>query len=254
MEFCRKLNSPQLVADFQKFFGVEHVKKEYSSMNGSVGDNKSKINGTVNYGSKGSNYNLRSRCGSDKDRSIKRTGYTKLIEKLHDDDCLSTNDNISESFIEPGLETDMTEQSSSASDSGSGSSDEVSEPNDYVIKNKFYWYLFQFGASLGNEVFYIAFFPYWFWNVDGYIGRRVCMFWCIFMYIGQVVKDLIKWPRPTSPPVVRMEKRYALEYGMPSTHAMTGAGVPFAIMYFSKDRYDVSKSGVIIKVMKKNHI
>jgi len=114
--------------------------------------------------------------------------------------------------------------------------------DDYIIRNKFLYYLFQFGANLGNEIFYITFFPLWFWNIDGFVGRRLCIFWCIFMYIGQALKDIIKIPRPSSPPVVQIEKRYALEYGMPSTHAMVGTGIPFAMFFMTKERYNVSCS------------
>jgi len=113
---------------------------------------------------------------------------------------------------------------------------------DYKITNSFLYYLFHFGANLGNEIFYMTFFPFWFWNIDGCIGRQLCTFWCIFMYFGQATKDIVKLPRPASPPVIQLEKRYALEYGMPSTHAMVGAGIPFAIFFLTKERYIVSVS------------
>jgi len=111
---------------------------------------------------------------------------------------------------------------------------------DYEVTNRFLYYLFHFGANLGNEIFYMTFFPFWFWNIDGCVGRQLCTFWCIFMYIGQATKDIVKLPRPASPPVIQLEKRYALEYGMPSTHAMVGAGIPFAIFFLTKERYIVS--------------
>ena len=110
----------------------------------------------------------------------------------------------------------------------------------FQIHNTFLYYLFNVGANLGNEAFYILFFPTLFWNVDGWVARRMIVFWCLYMYIGQATKDLLKIPRPPSPPVVRIEKRYALEYGMPSTHAMTGLGMPFTILYLVYGRYEVS--------------
>ncbi|ELT88124.1 hypothetical protein CAPTEDRAFT_35049, partial [Capitella teleta] len=105
------------------------------------------------------------------------------------------------------------------------------------ITNQFLDILFHFGASLGNELFYITFYPFWLWNVDGFVGRRICVFWGIFMYLGQMAKDVVRWPRPPSPPVFKLEKRYALEYGFPSTHAMVGAGMPFGILYLTSQRY-----------------
>jgi len=65
------------------------------------------------------------------------------------------------------------------------------------------------------------------------------------MYIGQATKDIVKLPRPASPPVIQLEKQYALEYGMPSTHAMVGAGIPFAVFFLTKERYIVSVSCLI---------
>lgn len=111
----------------------------------------------------------------------------------------------------------------------------------YIVKYKTLDYIFHFGACLGNEVFYITFFPFWIWNVDSFVGRRVCLFWALFMYLGQATKDIIKWPRPKSPPVIRMEDKYALEYGMPSTHAMVGAGLPFGLLILTMQRYIVSQ-------------
>lgn len=126
--------------------------------------------------------------------------------------------------------------------SGDNSHSKSEHNDDYIIRNKFLYYLFHFGANLGNEIFYITFFPFWFWNIDGFVGRRLCIFWCIFMYVGQALKDIIKIPRPSSPPVVQIEKRYALEYGMPSTHAMVGTGIPFAMFFMTKERYNASNS------------
>jgi hypothetical protein len=110
----------------------------------------------------------------------------------------------------------------------------------YKINNKFLYYLFTFGASLGNEIFYLTFFPLCLWNIDSSVARKMCMLWQILMYLGQLTKDIVKWPRPSSPPVVRLEKRYELEYGMPSTHAMVGTTVPFALLLLSCDKYEVS--------------
>ena len=111
---------------------------------------------------------------------------------------------------------------------------------EFKIKNKFLYYLFNIGANLGNEAFYILFFPTLIWNIDGWVARRMLVFWCLYMYIGQATKDVLKIPRPPSPPVIRIERRYALEFGMPSTHAMTGLGMPFTILYLVYGRYDVS--------------
>ncbi|ELK17158.1 Sphingosine-1-phosphate phosphatase 2 [Pteropus alecto] len=59
----------------------------------------------------------------------------------------------------------------------------------------------------------------------------------LVMYIGQVAKDILKWPRPSSPPVVKLEKRVIAEYGMPSTHAMAATAISFTLLISTVDRY-----------------
>ena len=59
------------------------------------------------------------------------------------------------------------------------------------------------------------------------------------MYIGQVAKDILKWPRPLSPPVVKLEKRMIAEFGMPSTHAMAATAISFTLLISTMDRYQV---------------
>ena len=115
----------------------------------------------------------------------------------------------------------------------------LKQKRSYVIENKLLYYIFAFGASLGNEVFYIVFFSFGLWTFDAYIFRKVSIVWCVIMYVGQAAKDLICWPRPTSPPALRLEERYELEYGMPSTHAMVGVVIPFGMLYYTYGYYEV---------------
>ncbi|KAK3723607.1 hypothetical protein QZH41_019320 [Actinostola sp. cb2023] len=103
--------------------------------------------------------------------------------------------------------------------------------------NPFWHAVFMLGSTLGNEVFYITFFPFLFWNIDEYIARRLVFLWALLLYCGQCAKDIIQWPRPPCPPVIAVEKRYQWEYGMPSTHAMVGALIPFTLVFYSYDRY-----------------
>ena len=65
------------------------------------------------------------------------------------------------------------------------------------------------------------------------------MLWVFNMYAGQGLKDVLCWPRPQSPPVLRLETNYAAEYGMPSTHAIAGSIIPFGLVYFSYGRFEV---------------
>ncbi|NWJ11618.1 SGPP2 phosphatase, partial [Crypturellus undulatus] len=107
----------------------------------------------------------------------------------------------------------------------------------YVVKNYFYYYLFRFSAALGEEVFYITFLPFIYWNIDHSVSRRMIIIWSVVMYIGQVAKDLLKWPRPLSPPVVKLERRADAEYGMPSTHAMAATAISFSFLSATTNQY-----------------
>ncbi|KAF5286636.1 hypothetical protein FQA39_LY16210 [Lamprigera yunnana] len=111
-----------------------------------------------------------------------------------------------------------------------------SKGNEFEIQNKFWYNLFVFGTALGDETFYTCFIPFWFFNIDGAVGRRVILVWSLVMYVGQSIKDIIKWDRPGYP-VVKLQSKWALEYGMPSTHAMVGFTIPFAVLFYTMDRY-----------------
>lgn len=107
------------------------------------------------------------------------------------------------------------------------------------VNNKFWYCLFWFGTFLGDELFYATMIPFWFWNVDSAVARRVVLLWSVTMYVGQVLKDIFKIERPGYP-VQKLQKKWALEYGLPSTHAMVGLQIPFSVVYFSYQRYDIS--------------
>ncbi|NWI68016.1 SGPP1 phosphatase, partial [Todus mexicanus] len=116
---------------------------------------------------------------------------------------------------------------------GGGSSQEFS------TGSRFLYYLFSLGTELGNELFYILFFPFCIWNLDAWLGRRLIIIWVWVMYLGQCTKDVIRWPRPASPPVVKLEVFYNSEYSMPSTHAMSGTAIPLALLLLSYGRWQV---------------
>lgn len=111
---------------------------------------------------------------------------------------------------------------------------------EFLIHNKLLFYLFTFGTELGNEMFFIVFFPFLFWNVDALVSRRLIVVWAWNLFVGQSTKDMIRWSRPASPPVVKVEVFYNSEYSMPSTHAMTGTAIPFCLFMLTYGRWQVS--------------
>lgn len=118
---------------------------------------------------------------------------------------------------------------------------------EFVIENRFLYYLFTFGTELGNELFYITFFPFVMWNVDAFVARRLVLVWVWVMYLGQCTKDVLGWSRPTSPPVVKVEMLYNSEYSMPSTHAMSATAIPVSLFLLSFGRWQVRGSGRLLE-------
>lgn len=54
------------------------------------------------------------------------------------------------------------------------------------------------------------------------------------------MKDMLKLPRPYSPPVVKLETRVDAEYGLPSTHAMAATAISFTVLLSATSRIQVS--------------
>ncbi|XP_009583283.1 PREDICTED: sphingosine-1-phosphate phosphatase 1, partial [Fulmarus glacialis] len=48
---------------------------------------------------------------------------------------------------------------------------------EFSTRSRFLYYLFSLGTELGNELFYILFFPFCIWNLDAWLGRRLIIIW-----------------------------------------------------------------------------
>uniref|UniRef100_A0A8C2D7I9 Sphingosine-1-phosphate phosphatase 2 n=1 Tax=Cyprinus carpio TaxID=7962 RepID=A0A8C2D7I9_CYPCA len=120
----------------------------------------------------------------------------------------------------------------------------------YEVRNWLFYFLFVTSAALGHEVFYITFLPCIHWNLDPFLCRRLVNMWAVVMYIGQVMKDILKLPRPPSPPVVKLETRVDAEYGMPSTHAMAATAISFTLLLSAQERVKFPfELGLIVAVV-----
>lgn len=106
----------------------------------------------------------------------------------------------------------------------------------YHVRNWPLHFLFLFSAGLGREIFYITCLPCLHWNLDPFLCRRLVNVWTLVMYVGQVMKDILKLPRPGSPPVVKLETRVDAEYGLPSTHAMAATAISFTFLLSAPSR------------------
>jgi len=175
--------------------------------------------------------------------------HRKMPSPLPDGILIKTAPDINKAFFQKEHRYDLRvrrvkkeqfqEDTASVCSSGYSSEAESEEASIiyYKISHDILHLLFLLGSQLGDETFYALFFSFWFWNIDGAVGRRVMLVWMLVMYFGQGLKDIIRWPRPTMPPAVHLERKWALEYGMPSTHAMVGLAVPMSVILFTMDRY-----------------
>ncbi|XP_063060389.1 sphingosine-1-phosphate phosphatase 2 [Engraulis encrasicolus] len=107
---------------------------------------------------------------------------------------------------------------------------------DYVSRRPVLHLLFLCSSALGSELLYISLVPCIQWSIDPFLCRRLVNMWAVVMYIGQVLKDVLKLPRPLSPPVVKLEKRVDAEYGLPSTHAMAAIGITYTLLLSAPQR------------------
>ncbi|XP_077205034.1 sphingosine-1-phosphate phosphatase 2 isoform X2 [Paroedura picta] len=64
---------------------------------------------------------------------------------------------------------------------GTGGKD---HPHEYVVKNYFYYYLFRISAAMGQEVFFITFLPFTYWNISPYVARRLIIMWSYPFELG----------------------------------------------------------------------
>ncbi|XP_068601215.1 sphingosine-1-phosphate phosphatase 2 [Brachionichthys hirsutus] len=102
---------------------------------------------------------------------------------------------------------------------------------------------------MGHEVFYITVLPCIQWHLDPFLCRRLVNMWTLVMYIGQATKDVLKLPRPFSPPVVKLETRVDAEYGLPSTHAMAATAISFTLLLSAPSRIQFQfEVGLLIAV------
>lgn len=165
------LKDPYLVVKFQKYFGIHSV-TEVKQKNNSIKSQKSRhsslIRGNENFEIKHRHLNPTTFRNDPSDENSVEVGNCEFK--------VETRPNGNSSSNPSGLVEDSTL-----------SSESDVEALPYLITNKFWYYFFLFGTYLGDEVFYASFIPFWFWNIDGAVGRRIVMVWTIIMYIGELI-------------------------------------------------------------------
>ncbi|KAJ0974212.1 hypothetical protein J5N97_016177 [Dioscorea zingiberensis] len=85
--------------------------------------------------------------------------------------------------------------------------------------------LFSVVSCVVSVPFYTGFLPLLFWSGHSKLARQMTLLMAFCDYIGNSIKDTVSAPRPSCPPVRRVtatqdEKENAMEYGLPSSHAL----------------------------------
>jgi sphingosine-1-phosphate phosphatase 1 len=246
-ELLNYLNSPHLVANFQKVFGIES--QFDSNLDSHHLHHNIKINGHLNAKKspvviKSANINkLETSKIQTRSRSTinnNSNGSVTLVSNGYSNGSTVTTTILKKTVSnEDENDTKTHKRQLSGVKKFVNNTDHTNIVANTTIHIKFWYYFFRLGAAMGNEIFYCLFFPFWFWNVDGAIARKVGFLWGIYMTVGQATKDLLCMPRPASPPVVKLEQRYIAEFGFPSTHAMVSAGLPISVVVLSYSRYNI---------------
>ncbi|WAQ93540.1 SGPP2-like protein [Mya arenaria] len=207
------LNSPQIVAKFQKICGVEGLPDQ---MTADETDVTPGYMGEEQY---------------EKYVKVRDTENYVLHGRYKNNNSVKTND-LQKEGVPPF--------SSDDSDSENGHSrGKLYKITPHKIRHKWVYFWFKFASFFGDEEFYLTCLPFLLWNVDTYLMRQTVIVWSISMYIGSVMKDIFQWQRPATPPVVRLDVDFAQEFSLPSTHAVAASSIPFTMAIVIVDRYQV---------------
>lgn len=103
------------------------------------------------------------------------------------------------------------------------------------VQSSFLISLFQFFTTLGNEIFYLIFFPFLLWCINFKLGIRIGILFLISVYINSFMKMMFQHPRPFELlPVVQL---YPAEgFGFPSGHAQSSILVWCSIAYYRQQK------------------
>jgi membrane-associated phospholipid phosphatase len=103
------------------------------------------------------------------------------------------------------------------------------------VQSPFFIRSFQFFTFLGNEIFYLIFFPFLLWCVNFKLGIKIGILFLISVYLNALLKILLQQPRPFD--LLPALKLYSAEgFGFPSGHAQASILVWCSIAYYRKQK------------------
>jgi len=104
---------------------------------------------------------------------------------------------------------------------------------DGTASNKFLYYYFKISSAAGEEIYSLM--PLLFW-VSFPVGLSFLTNFLVLQLAGQLTKEFFMLPRPRTAdypacknPIVKLDRSYDTEYGLPSTHTIAGM-LPTVVM------------------------
>ncbi len=95
---------------------------------------------------------------------------------------------------------------------------------------------FQLVTLLGEEVFYLFFFPFLLWCINFQLGIRVGVLFLVSVYFNSLLKWIFQQPRPFDF-LPALQLSYAEGFGFPSGHAQSSILVWFSIANFIQKKF-----------------
>ncbi|KAK6166735.1 hypothetical protein SNE40_023364 [Patella caerulea] len=259
MDFLRNLGDPKHVKHFQEFCGLQtptrkrcdnghaHGIREISDYNVIYSNQcpgRLTRNGIKNGYSSQSTADTNGFIKNDEMKDINSNGIDSKSNNKNGYHNNSVNNNLhmnsnghscNGELLKNGITVLNGVKNGHATIHSNGTKDFLPE---YKVKYALPYYIAMLGSFLGDELFYLTFYPFLLWNMDSVLARKTIFVWTLVMFIGQATKDYLKVPRPPSPPVVHLETHHLREFSLPSTHAMAGTVMPIMMAYLLLERYE----------------
>ncbi|KAK8937053.1 hypothetical protein KSP39_PZI012245 [Platanthera zijinensis] len=108
-------------------------------------------------------------------------------------------------------------------------------------------------CRLVSVPFYTGFLPLLFWSGHSRLGRQMTLLMAFCDYVGNSIKDAVSAPRPSCPPVRRVtatedEEDNAMEYGLPSSHALNTVCLSGYLLHYVLKTYGHEMDGFSVLI------
>ena len=189
------LQDPHLVARFQKYFGIRETSypeppKVYQRNGRAYDRDLSPVgHGHQTYVGSSTDHGQKTYVGSSTSSDAQVSNRRPVAESSSTQDNQGSDDETSGSDSAGSHKAKIKALLFQSMTAEGEYTDSDGETRDFIVTKPFWHALFVFGSALGDELFYATFFPLWFWNIDGAVGRRAVLVWYGIMYIGKLLRS-----------------------------------------------------------------